>query len=67
MTAVNYITNDSGEKTAIFIDLVHLKKSKISDTKYQEFLEDLEDMISIELSKGQKGRPYNDFINELTN
>ncbi len=30
-----------------------------------EFLEDLDDVIAAELSKGQKGRPYEDVRKEI--
>lgn len=65
MTGLNYITNDEGVRTALFIDLERLRKAKISDTKYRQFLEDLEDMIAVELSRNEKSRPYDEFISEV--
>ena len=41
MTGLNYITNDEGVRTALFIDLERLRKAKISDTKYRQFLEEI--------------------------
>ncbi len=67
MTGVNYITNDNGEKTALFIDLVQLRKTKTLKNELIEFLDDLEDMIAVELSIGEKGRPYSDVRNEILN
>jgi hypothetical protein len=60
MTGINYVTNDRGEKTALLIDLNQLRNSDKSDTVLGEFLEDLDDMIAVELSKGEKGRPYHE-------
>lgn len=65
MTGVNFVTNDKGEKTALLIDIAAIKKSKKSDAELTEFLEDLDDMVAVELSKGQKGRPYGQVRKEI--
>ena len=65
MKGVNYVTNDEGVKTALLIDLVQLKEAEKSGIDLADLLEDLEDMITIELSKGIKGRPYEDVRKEI--
>ena len=51
MTGINFVTNDKGEKTALLIDLAQLKHEGKSETDVIEFMEDLEDILAIELSK----------------
>jgi len=65
MTGVNYVTNDQGEKTALLIDLAQLRAHNTSETDLTDFLEDLDDMIALELSKGQTGRPYDEVRKEI--
>lgn len=65
MTGINYITNEKGEKTALLIDLVELKDAHTAEMDVTQILEDLDDMIAAELSKGQKGRPYDDVRKEI--
>jgi hypothetical protein len=68
MTGVNFVTNDQGEKTALLIDLLQLKKSENTGTSdLGTFLDDLDDIIAAELSKGQKGRPYEEVRKEILN
>jgi len=67
MTSVNYVTNDQGEKTALLIDLAQLRKTGTSESTLSEFLDDLDDIIVSELSKGQNGRPYEDVRKEILN
>ena len=67
MTGINYVTNDKGEKTAILIDLSHLRQTETTENDLLEFLEDLDDTIAAELSLGQKGRPYKEVRNEILN
>ena len=67
MTGVNYVTNDQGEKTALLIDLAQLRKTGTSESTLSEFLDDLDDIIVSELSKGQNGRPYEDVRKEILN
>jgi|GEM_PF-4576400 len=64
MKGVNYVTNDQGEKTALIIDLEIIKTQK-SGIGLEEFLEDLDDMIAAEVSKGEQGRPYSDVRKEI--
>ena len=65
MTGINYVTNDQGEKTALLIDLAQLRKTETSETDLASFLEDLDDMIAAELSKGQGGRSYDEVRKEI--
>ena len=67
MTGINYVTNDKGEKTAIQIDLAQLRNTETSGIDLNEFLEELDDIIAVELSKGQPGRPYDDVRKEILN
>lgn len=67
MTGINYVTNDKGEKTALLIDLEQLKDKTTPETDITELLEDLDDMIAAELSKGQKGRPYDEVRRDILN
>ena len=65
MTGINYVTNDQGEKTALLIDLAQLRKTDKTENDLVEFLEDLDDTIAAELSKGQKGRAYDQVRSEI--
>ena len=67
MTGVNYVTNDKGEHTALLIDLMQLRKTENTQTDINEFLEDLDDIIAVELSKGDTGRPYEEVRKEILN
>lgn len=67
MKGVNYVTNDEGVKTALLIDLSQLKEAENSGADLADLLEDLEDKITIELSKGAQGRPYEDVRKEILN
>jgi len=59
MKGVNYITDDSGEKIALQIDL----QSKGETTL--EYLEEIEDIIAVELLKNDKAVDYNLAMEEL--
>jgi hypothetical protein len=67
MTGINYVTNDKGEKTALLIDLTQLRKADRTENDLLTFLEDLDDTIAAELSKGQAGRPYEEVRKEILN
>lgn len=67
MTGVNYVTNDKGEKTALLIDFAKLKSETTSEADIAELLEDIDDMIAAELSKGQKGRSYDEVRKDILN
>lgn len=59
MTGVNYVMNDKGEKTALLIDLAQLRGGDKTEKDVMEFMEDLEDMLAVELSK--KDDDYSDW------
>jgi hypothetical protein len=67
MIGLNYVTNDKGEKTGLLIDLLQLKNIKSTENGLREFLEDLDDIIAVEVSKGDKGRPYDEVRKEILN
>lgn len=58
MTGINFIMNDKGEKTALLIDFERLKQEGKTENDVMEFMEDLEDILAIELSKNE-----NDYSN----
>ena len=60
---MSYVANDKDEKTIILIDLVQLRKA--DENELVEFLEDLDDTIFVELSKGQTGRSYKEVRKEI--
>ena len=43
--------NDKGEKTALLIDFAQLKHEGKTENDIMEFMEDLEDILAVELSK----------------
>jgi len=58
MTGINFVTNDKGERTALLIDLAQLKNEGKTESDVMEFMEDLEDILAVELSKSE-----NDYSN----
>ncbi len=53
MTGINFVLNDKGERTALLIDFAHLKQEGKTDVDVMEFIEDLEDILAVELSKNE--------------
>ena len=53
MTGMNFVMNDKGEKTGLFIDLALLKHERKTEKEVMEFMEDLEDVLAIELSRNE--------------
>ncbi len=51
MTGMNFVMNDKGEKTALLIDFAQLKQEGKTENDIMEFMEDLEDILAVELSK----------------
>ena len=51
MTGMNFVMNDKGEKTALLIDFAQLKHEGKTENDIMEFMEDLEDILAVELSK----------------
>ncbi len=58
MTGLNFVTNDKGERTALLIDFARLKQEGKTENDVMEFMEDLEDILAVELSKKE-----NDYSN----
>ena len=62
MDGVHFVTDEKGKRIALQIDLrMRNKKGK----EYVEFLENLEDIIDIELSKNEVAEPWEDVKYEL--
>ena len=53
MTGINFVTNDKGERTALLIDFARLKQEGKTESDVMEFMEDLEDILAVELSKSE--------------
>ena len=58
MSSMNFVINDKGERTALLIDLVQLKKGGRAESDVMQFMEDLEDTQAIELSKDEEKVQY---------
>ncbi len=58
MTGINFVMNDKGEKTGLLIDIARLKQEGKTENDVMEFIEDLEDILAVELSKNE-----NDYSN----
>jgi hypothetical protein len=64
MTGINFVTNDKGERTGLFIDFSQLRQKNNSDDDVMDFMEDLEDLLAIELAK--KENDYSDWEDAKT-
>jgi hypothetical protein len=53
MTGMNFVMNDKGERTALLIDFAQLKQEGKTENDVMEFVEDLEDILAVELSKNE--------------
>ena len=60
MTGLNFVMNDKGERTALLIDFAVLKQEGKTENEVMEFMEDLEDIIAVELSKKEDN--YSDWV-----
>ena len=58
MKGITIITDETHDKRYIQIELSTLKKVRKKGKDVLSFLEDLEDMIDVELSKGEKGEDW---------
>jgi len=58
MDAIKYMTDAKGANTGIWIDLTVMKKSGKKKKELAELMEEIEDIVAIELSKGEKSVPY---------
>ncbi|MDR1022770.1 MAG: hypothetical protein LBL94_05815 [Prevotellaceae bacterium] len=61
MNGINFVTNTSGAKTAIMIDLATLRQHSTSGrevVQYLSELEDIEDIIDVELSRTEPSESW---------
>jgi hypothetical protein len=58
MGAIKYMTDANGTITGIWIDLTAIKKSVKKKKELAELMEEIEDIVAIELGKGEKSVPY---------
>ncbi|MDR0738215.1 MAG: hypothetical protein LBF39_03965 [Prevotellaceae bacterium] len=61
MNGINFVTNASGAKTAIMIDLNTLRQHPASGSEvvqYLSSLEELEDIIDVELSRTEPSESW---------
>ncbi|MDR1405606.1 MAG: hypothetical protein LBI89_00190 [Prevotellaceae bacterium] len=61
MDGINFVTNASGEKTAIMIDLATLRQQPVSGREAMQYLlslEDIEDIIDVELSRTEPSKSW---------
>jgi len=68
MKGVNFVKDENGNNTALLIDLQAFKNSGKTGkdvSQLIEAIENIEDTIDIELSKGQSGKPYSEVRAEL--
>jgi len=61
MSGVNYITDESGHKTAVVIDLDKLREVKAKD----EFFEELEDLLDIVLREDEPSDDWDKVKDDL--
>lgn len=61
MSGVNYITDGSGHKTAVVIDLDKLREIKAKD----EFFEELEDLLDIVLREDEPSEDWDKVKDDL--
>jgi hypothetical protein len=70
MNGINFVTNESGAKTAIMIDLNTLRQKSTSGNEvvqYLSLLEDVEDIIDVELSRTAPSESWHDVKRRLKN
>jgi hypothetical protein len=68
MNGINFVTNESGAKTAIMIDFNSLRQHSSSGhevVQYLSLLEDIEDIIDVELSRTEPSEDWDDVKRRL--
>lgn len=65
MKGVHIINDETQDKRYVQIELNLLKKARSGGKSIMAFLEDLEDIIDVELSKREKGRSWKEVKEEL--
>lgn len=65
-TAINYLTDSSGHRKALVIDLDELKRTGQSRHDVMLYLqEELEDLLDIELTRNEETIPWETLKNQL--
>ncbi len=65
MKGVHIINDETQDRRYVQIELEVLKKARQSGKSITTFLEDLEDIIDVELSRGEKGKPWKEVKEQL--
>jgi hypothetical protein len=58
MESIKYITDSKGVHSGLLIDLDIVRKVFKKKKDLVELMEDIEDIVAVELSKGEKSVPY---------
>ena len=58
METIKYITDSKGKHSGLLIDLEVVRKVFKKRKDLIELMEDIEDIVAVELSKGEKAIPY---------
>jgi hypothetical protein len=58
METIKYITDSKGKHSGLLIDLDVVRKVFKKKKDLIELMEDIEDIVAVELSKGEKSIPY---------
>ena len=65
METIKYITDSKGKHSGLFIDLDAARKTFKRKKDLVELMEDIEDIVAVELSKGEKSIPYEEARKQL--
>jgi hypothetical protein len=60
MESIKYITDSKGKHSGLLIDLEVVRKNLKGKKDLVELMEDIEDIVAVELSKGEKSIPYDE-------
>ncbi len=60
MESIKYITDSKGKHSGLLIDLEIVRKIFKRKKDLIELMEDIEDIVAVELSKGEKSIPYDE-------
>lgn len=65
MKGVHIIKDETQDKKYVQIELDLLRKARQSGKSITSFLEDLEDIIDVELARGEKGKSWTEIKEQL--
>ena len=65
MKGIHIINDETQDKKYVQIELSLLRKARQGGKSITAFLEDLEDIIDVELSKGEKGKSWKEVKEKL--